>query len=1116
MLHATPTRLAGYEYGTMSAPVGDEWNNPQKIAYNKEQPRAWFFSFQDEASARKVLPENSPYWLSLNGQWKFHWAADPDHRPVRFYETSYDVSQWDDVIVPMNWNVYGLQKDGTQKYGTPIYTNTKVIFQHEIKVDDWKKGVMQTPPTNWTTYKHRNEVGSYRRTFNIPSSWKGQDIHICFDGVDSFFYLWINGHYIGFSKNSRNAARFNITPYVKKGENMVAIEVYRNSDGSYLEAQDMFRLPGIFRDVSLTATPRVAISDLNVICDMDEDMDAAVIKVKTLVTNSNNKEIKDYKINYKLFANKIYSDENEPAHIEYDATQIKYIGKQQQTQTSTNLFLSNPNIWTAETPLRYTLVAFLQDGKGKTVQTVSTYFGIRKVGIRKVSSSFDEFNIPGSYFFINGESVKLKGVNRHETHPSAGHAIDRKQMEQEIMLMKRGNVNTVRTSHYPDAPYWYYLCDKYGIYLVSEANIESHEYRYGPESLSHPVEWRNAHVDRVMEMAHAYFNSPSIIIWSLGNEAGPGLNFQACYDSLKAYDPDRPIHYERNNGISDFGSCMYPSIEWTRKASTGKEDIKYPFFICEYAHSMGNAVGNLSDYWKAIESTNFVCGGCIWDWIDQGIYYYDSKSGKQYIAYGGDFGDEPNDGQFVMNGILFSDLSPKPQYYEMKKVYQNIEVDSINLEHGYFTIFNKNYFTTLDDYQPIWKLYKNGTLLQQGELKANKLIPRQRITVQVPYDVSKFDINADYQVRFEFRLRQDKPWARKGFIQAEEQFTIRQAAQRPTFATAGKVKLQEESQGILSISGNGFSVQFDTQSGTIHSLQYGGLTIIPKGCGPQIEAFRAFVNNDNWLYKSWFSNGLHNLKPHATLLNKTENPDGSVSLAFNLMSQAPYGSRLLGSFHSGRNTIEDLKDSIFGKEDFHISGQLTWTIFADGSIQLQSCLTPNKAQLVLGRIGYVMQVPKSLSQFTYYGRGPKDNYPDRKDSQFMGIYSITTDSMMHNWCRPQDSGNREDVQWCAVTDQHSRGAVFITNHRMSTSLLPNSDMDMVMTSHPYQLPKRENNFLHLDVAVTGLGGNSCGQGPLEKDRIMGDKAYPFSLLIRPVNNIIAQQVTVVPAESEFK
>ena len=1109
--------LEGFTYGSVNAPTGKEWESPENLALNKEQPHAYFFPFQHLDNARKVLPENSKFWQSLDGDWKFHWAPDADSRPTDFYQTEYDVSSWDAIPVPSSWNIYGIQKDGSQKYGTPIYVNQPVIFQHSVKVDDWRGGVMRTPPANWTTYKDRNEVGSFRRDFEIPQDWDGREVFISFDGVDSFFYLWINGQYVGFSKNSRNTANFNITPYLQKGKNTVAAEVYRSSDGSFLEAQDMFRLPGIFRTVALYSVPKVHFRDLVATPDLDATYTDGSLTVNAEIRNLDKKAIKDYKVYYSLYANKLYSDENTLVDG-FLSPVIDKIAPNETGSVQTVLKVKAPNKWSAEFPYRYTLVAELKDKKNRTVEMVSTIVGFRKVEIKDTPASEDEFGLAGRYYYVNGKTVKLKGVNRHESNPGVGHAITREMMEKEIMLMKRANINHVRNSHYPDDPYWYFLCNKYGIYLEDEANIESHEYYYGAASLSHPVEWKNAHVARVMEMVRANVNNPSIVIWSLGNEAGPGKNFVAAYDALKKFDTSRPVQYERNNDIVDMGSNQYPSIGWVRGAVQGKYDIKYPFHISEYAHSMGNACGNLIDYWEAMESTNFFCGGAIWDWVDQSMYNYDPKTGVRYLAYGGDFGDTPNDGQFVMNGIVFGDLEPKPQYYEVKKVYQHIGVKAIDTEKGVFEIFNKYYFKNLaEDYQLVYSLYEDGKPIMTGKPMDINIAPRQRAQITLPYDHASLKKDAEYFMKLQFILKDQRPWAAKGFPMAEEQILIKEATDRPSISevTVGAAKLDgfvldKDTKRIL-IKGTDFEAIFDPQTGSIYSLKYGNETVIADGNGPKLDALRAFTNNDNWFYAPWFEHGLHNLIHKATEYKVLNKDNGTLVLSFTVESQAPNAARIKGGTSSGKNSIEELTDRKFGSNDFKFVTNQIWTVYPDGSIELQSSITSNRSSLVLPRLGYVMKVPQQYSNFTYYGRGPIDNYADRKSGQFIEQYTNSVAGEFVNFPKPQDMGNHEDVRWCALTNQAGNGAVFVATDRLSASALQYSALDLILASHPYQLPKAGDTYLHLDCAVTGLGGNSCGQGgPLVHDRVFANQ-HSMGFIIRPAGKELSVVANVAPA-----
>lgn len=1111
--------LGGYFYQQQEAPTGWEWQSPDSVAVNKLQPHAWFFSFRNIDEARKVLPENSSYWKSLDGMWKFHWAPNPDERPKDFFRTDYDVSKWDDIKVPMNWNMAGLQRDGKNKYGDPLYSNQRVIFQHSWQpMNDWKGGVMRTPPKDWMTYRNRNEVGSYRRTFSVPADWKGQEIYLNFDGVDSFFYLYINGKYVGFSKNSRNLAEFNITPYLNKEgkENTVAVEVYRHSDGSFLESQDMFRLPGIFRTVALTAKPQVQVRDFKAIPDLDETYSNAKLHITAQLQNLSKKAIKGYTIQYSLYANRLYSDENTLLNgVTASAKLAGKLNAKDEISLEATLDAANKvNLWSAEAPHRYTLVGELKDRKGRTVQTFSTFVGFRKVEIKETPAEKDEFGLAGRYYYLNGQPIKLKGVNRHENNVKAGHTVSREQMEHEVFLMKRGNINHVRNCHYPDAPYWYYLCDKYGIYLEDEANIESHEYYYGKQSLSHVPEFRNAHIARNMEMVHATVNHPSVVIWSLGNEAGPGKTFVDCYNAIKAYDTSRPVQYERNNDIVDMGSNQYPSIAWVQGAVQGKYKLKYPFHISEYAHSMGNACGNLIDYWDAIESTNFFMGGAIWDWVDQALDKQDPATGKTYWAYGGDFGkdNKPNDGMFCMNGIMRPDLTPKAQYFEVKKVYQNVGVKAIDMKQGQIEIFNKNYFEPLKNYQIVWSLYKDGVCVKKNQpLQGAKNIvgPREKGIYTLPYDYESLDANSEYFVTVQFLLGKDMPWAKKGYVQMEEQLRVKGAdVAAPSIAAVAKngkaMKYQlDKAAKRASITGENFQVAFDLYTGAIYSLKYGNQIIIKDGNGPQLDAYRAPTDNDAGIgyHNAWFKNGLYDLQHVVKSWTCTPNKkDGTYKLDFTVESQGKegcdvnYGNRdrdpeSCYNFEKNKRALTDA--------DLKFTSRQIYTIYKDGSIEMQSAIGANRSKVILPRIGYSMVLPSELNQYDYYGRGPVNNYNDRKTSQFIGWYHSPVAEQGIMLPKPQAQGNREEVRWCAVTNSQQQGVVFISDSTMSASALPWSQQELTLAAHPYQLPKSSGTHLHLDAKVTGLGGASCGQGgPLTPDQVRSTPTT-FGFIIRP-------------------
>lgn len=1096
------TMLSGYEYGSATAPTGQEWQQPELVGYNKLQPHAWFTSFASTDEAKGVLPEGSSYWQSLDGQWKFHFAKNPDERPKDFYRTDYNDAAWDDVQVPMSWNIYGVQKDGSLKYGVPIYVNQWTIFKTNLAVGDWRQGVMREPPKDYTTYTYRNEVGSYRRSFSLPKAWTGREVYISFDGADSFFYLWINGHYVGCSKDSRDVAEFDISQWAHEGENEVAVEVYRSSDGSFLEAQDMFRLPGIFRTVAVFSKPKVHVSDMKVIPSWTAD-GTGMLTVDMAMTNLSGKQQKGCTAVFTLYANDLYGEANgEVRTLTTPAVTLPANGNT--TTTVTQQFsVSGVRPWTAEEPNVYTLVCELRDKKGHTLEAVSTQTGFRTVEIRNVAAKDDEFGLAGRYFLVNGKPLKLKGVNRHETSPDRGHAVTRAQMLEEVMMMKRANINHVRTSHYANDPYFYYLCNKYGIWLEAEANVESHEYFYGEASLSHVPEFRNQHVARMMAMAHARVNDPCIAIWSLGNEAGPGDNFKASYEAVHDFDPSRPVQYERNNDIVDMGSNQYPSVNWVRAAVKGDMDIKYPFHISEYAHSMGNAVGNLQDYWDAIESTNYFCGGAIWDWIDQSMYNY-TADGHRYLAYGGDFGDTPNDGQFVMNGIIFGDLEPKPQYYEVKKVYQNVGIAWKDKAAGTLDIFNKNYYADdLSAYDVTYSLTADGKEVAKGSLNVGSVAPRHHQTVSVPALAkgTTLDTSRDWRLSIAFALKHNEPWAKAGYVQAAEQLPVQTATGRPALAKTiiapYAISVKETATDICVSGGEAFKASFSKATGSLCSLVYNGHEMFADSLGPRLDVFRAWVNNDNWAYQKWYANGLHCLQHKATTHQWVKNADGSVSVKFTVVSQGTESARLDGADRNWKRLVKT-----GDKPDFHFTTNVVYTIHTDGSVENHSTVSASQNNLALARLGYAMKLPKTMNRMTYYGRGPIDNYPDRKTSQAVAIWhQPDVAAEFENFPKPQDMANHQDCRWVALSDGQ-QGAIFVADSVMSVSALPYSAQQLAMANHPHELPASDGVYLHVDHAITGLGGNSCGQGgPLDPDRVKST-TQSFGFAIRPAASAV--------------
>ena len=1098
--------LDGYLYGQVQSPDGTEWQSPERLSLNKMQPRAHIFPFADAGAACRVLPEGSKYYQSLDGVWKFHWAASPEQRPKGFAGATFDVSAWDDIQVPGCWNVQGLGKHGEMKYGVPIYVNQPVIFYHEVRKDDWRGGVMREPKDKrWTTYAYRNEVGSYRRSFTVPASWQGRQVVVNFDGVDSFFYLWVNGRYVGFSKNSRNTARFDITPFLHEGANSLAVEVYRNSDGSFLEAQDMFRLPGIIRSTYLTSFPMVQVNDLSVRTVELGGGSGAVIRIDRKLKNLTQKVQKGLTMTYSVYPVGLYSDATGDSVRSVTANVVP-IGKGANALAQTFVNIRKPLLWSAEAPYRYVLVAELRDKTGRLLDCTSTYFGIRTVEIRDTEASDDEFGLAGRYFYVNGQPVKLKGVNRHETNPATGHAITRQQMEREVMLMKRGNINHVRLSHYSNDPYFYYLADKYGLYLEDEANIESHEYYYGEASLSHPQEWRAAHVARNMEAVRAHVNHPSIVIWSLGNEAGPGENFKAAYDAIKKFDESRPVQYERNNDIVDMGSNQYPSVDWVRYAAKGNgQGIKYPYHISEYAHSMGNSLGNLADYWEAIESTNFFCGAAIWDWVDQAIDTY-TPEGTKYYGYGGDHGDWPNDGMFCMNGIMLPDLSPKPQYFEVKKVYQNVGVtldevkEAADSTVAVFTIFNKNYFEPIgrDTYDIVASIVKDGKTQEEITISLlEDILPRMGSRCYCPVDIA---LPGEYFLNIEFRLKRDMPWAGKGYVQMAEQLFLRDSSDKgwSTSYQHGTQQVKNEG-GKVVVKGKNHAVTFDNRTGSLCGMQYKGKTILHDS-PLQLSAFRAPVDNDNWARDQWFLQGLYALQHKAAGAPAISTAqDGVVRVSYTVVSQAAGKGGAQHRAGKAGQPYESVAEATGRGETVSFTSKLIYSVYPDGNVVLASSIITSDPDLALPRLGYEVKLPGQFDRYAYYGRGPLNNYNDRKTGSFLGLYESTVAEQFVAFPKPQSMGNREDVRWCALRDGQGDGLLFVSElGAMSASALPWSALQMTKAQHPHELPASDGTWLHLDCKVCGLGGNSCGQGgPLKQDRVLG-ALHRMKLLIVPI------------------
>jgi beta-galactosidase len=716
----------------MAAPNPD-WENPDMIGHNKEPGHSTLMVYADEATAINGERSESPYFRLLNGHWKFNWVGTPAERPEDFYRADFDASHWKQIPVPSNWQMHG--------YGMPHYLNRGYAFK-------------RNPP--FIRHEH-NPVGSYRHDFTIPESWDGRRVFIHFDGVESAFYIWVNGNKVGYSQGSRTPAEFDLTGYVHTGENTLAVEVYRFSDGSYLEDQDMWRLSGIFRDVYLFSTPTLHIRDFEVKTFLDNEYRDADLEVDIRLRNYGSRSSR-------ATVNAVLLDSGGQKLMDIGSKSTS-VGKEAEETLRFKVTVPNPDKWTAETPSLYKVLLSVSNESGEVVEVIPGTVGFRKV------------EIGNGQLMVNGVAVYLKGVNRHEHDADLGHVPTTSMMIRDIELMKRHNINVVRTSHYPNTPQWYELADRYGLYLIDEANIESHGMGYRPDyTLGNNPDWEKAHMDRIQRMVERDKNHPSVIIWSMGNEAGDGTNFVKASEWIHQRDPGRPVHYERagEGAHVDMVTPMYATIERMIKYAEGNPER--PMILCEYAHAMGNSVGNLQDYWDAIEKYPALQGGFIWDWVDQGLRHQNS-AGEEFWAYGGDFGDKPNNDNFCANGLVLPDRQPNPSLAEVKKVYQWVKVKPVDLKAGKVSIHNKYHFIGLGFLDASWKLEVDGRLVAQGAMPKLDIDPGEAKEVLVPFEEPKLPPGGEAFLTISFALAEGQSWAPKGHVMAWDQLKLPLSAQ---------------------------------------------------------------------------------------------------------------------------------------------------------------------------------------------------------------------------------------------------------------------------------------------------------------------------------------------------
>jgi beta-galactosidase len=1003
------------------APVPPEIENPEIVGINKEPAHATLMPYATLNEALAAKRHSSTFCRSLNGMWKFNWVAWPQKRPVDFYKPSFDVSAWKEISVPSNWQVIG--------YGTPYYRNLGYIIRKDFPY------VMSMPPKNFTAYEERNPVGSYRRDFELPADWKGRQIFITFDGVDAGFFLWVNGEKVGYSVNSRNAAEFDITKYVKPGKNMVAVEVYRFTTGTYLEDQDMWRLSGIFRNVTIWSAPEQHIRDFFVKTDLDDQYRNATVEVTAKVRNYGTKATKAAKISAVLYdgINVVPAAQSESS--------VPALQPGAETNVKLTFSVSNPDKWTAETPKLYTTVLTLKYGKNE-VEILSSRTGFRKVEIK------------GRLFLVNGTPVKLKGVNRHENWPDVGHAITETQMIRDLELIKQGNCNLVRTAHYSDDPRWYELCDEYGIFLVAEANVECHGLmgRFDEEP-----RMKAAIIDRNVANVENFKNHPSIIIWSLGNENGKGgSNFRAAMSTIKGIDPSRPVHYE-GFGIgkanpADIDSRMYPQPADVERIAKDTSFTK-PYFLCEYAHAMFNSMGAIGEYNDLFDKYPELLGGAIWEWQDQGIYN-NRNLNHPIIAYGGGFGEFPNDRYFIHKGVVASDRSLKPHYPEMKHVYQWIKVIAEDPVKGQFLIQNKYQFINLSSFTGVWTLSENGNEISRGDLKLPVIAAGKEALITIPFKISKVNEGAEYFLRVSFSLSKDEIWAKKGFELVSEQFKLPVEALAIKPVVSVNPVSMNQSEKDVTITGSDFKIIFDKVNGTFSSLEKNGINILQKDGGPRLHLWRApHRNDDMWADRSWVTTGLRELKWTTQSVSAVQKSPSSVTISVKLLAE--------------------------GKNNFTVNHDVVYNISGDGLISVNNTISSSNPQQVVAHIGVRMFLDKQFDQVSYFGRGPMENYADRKRGFDIGVYKSTVKEQLTPYEKPMEGGNHEDIRWASVVNSSGKGIMALCDSTLiQVSMLPYSDEEMDKTEYRIDLPQSSSTVFCINYRTLGVGTAGCGPRPL--------------------------------------
>ncbi len=1012
-----------FHLSTLYAGPNDDWDNLSVIGRNKEPAHATLLPYPSVQSALKSnSAQDSVYYKLLSGSWKFKWAAKPSDRPVGFEAPSYNVSGWDNITVPSSWQ--------TQGYGIPIYCNHQ--FPFDPQAISHPNQVPDIPDND-------NPVGSYRREFTIPTEWSDRQIFLHFEGVKAACNVWVNGKKVGYSQGSMTPAEFDITSHVQGGTNTLAVEVYRWCDGSYLECQDMWRLSGIFRDVFLFSTPKVHLRDFFVQGDLTGNYTNGIWKITAKLKNYGTQTAGQHTLVAQLL------DNNNSIIKSLNETIPSITAGSEKKVTFNNTTIPNPKKWSAESPNLYTTLFILKNADGDTIEVEKCHTGFIKVEIKNVR------------LCINGQPVKIKGVNRHEHHPDLGRVATDEYMLKDITLMKQFNINAVRCSHYPNNTKWYDLCNKYGLYVQDEANIESHGMYYHPSTtLGNNPNWLESHRDRMISMLERDKNHPCIWSWSMGNEAGPGSNFQNLSQYTKNFDPSRPLHYERMNDVCDMISEMYQPVIFCQNFNASK-----PFFHNEFVHSMGTGLGNYMEYWEAMNNNPQVLGGCIWDWADQGLRKPNST--EALFVYGGFFPGStkyPNDTNFCANGIVSPDRSSYPELWEVKKAHQYIKMTASNISSTKkVSVINNYWFTNLNSFTIDWSIIENGIEVQKGPLPSISLPPGGNITLEIPFDKSSFTSDNEYFCTLNFKRKEKTLWANTGHIVAWDQFEItaeKSSKEQPTVRVTNLVDLKVvESGNDVIVSGEFnsriFSATFNRTSGVMTKVNYNNMNIIDNtkelGSAQMMNFYRAPTDNDIGGNFSW--SNLYKLGNHTA-------------------SEFNYNQP------SGNKVIVNITNSFSGNS----SHKCKYTIMSDGSILLENRLTPPNT--TLPRIGIMMNIAGAYNRVKWYGRGPEENYFDRKAGSLIGIYQKTVKEMYVPQLKPQENGSRQDVRWVRLFNDKGIGFKISAKKPFAMNASYYSPKNLRDARYMHSLPNHGDITLCIDAKQRGLGNQSCGPGVLNQ------------------------------------